>query len=584
MGPASDAGGAVVICVVWLLLAGLGELGIEDELSLTLGLGEGAEGGEEGEGVESLSVRPPTRRRTRPPAAGYPEPQPDLAPPVAGGCAAGVQWRAARAGSPGTGRGERGVRISNVTAYQLPGTRYPWVFLRLETDDGLTGLGQVSSGPNSPPWSPPPPASSARSSSARTPAGSSTSGTSSTPASTRSARSASSPPSSAGWTSPCGTCGARPSASPIFELLGGRFRDRLVLYSNGWFSGCQTPEDFAPRRQRTVDEGHTALKLDPFRHTRWTSQVRHRLRPGRRRRGRPHHGGHPGKRGPRRRHPDRRPRPLRRPHRRPPGQQTRPLPHRLVRGAGTPGELQTPCASSAPAPPCPSASASASTPAGSSGRCWSRSWPSTSCRTSSAPAASASCAGSPLWPRPSSSPSAPRRHRPDHPHRRRPDDDGHGQLLPPGDRLLRAGAYNHALTPPWTSVTATSTSPTAPAWGTTSPRTTCARPSPSPRASSRDGTHLRDCASDPDHPTPAARVRANSPASHASHACPAPITPRGTPAWAGWRSASSRPQGAPRRLGRAARRSVSDRPRSPRSPRSRGVGRQHHHSRPGAPS
>ncbi|MDQ3701785.1 MAG: mandelate racemase/muconate lactonizing enzyme family protein, partial [Chloroflexota bacterium] len=40
------------------------------------------------------------------------------------------------------------MEISGMAVYQLPGTRYPWVFLRLETDTGLYGIGQISSGPN----------------------------------------------------------------------------------------------------------------------------------------------------------------------------------------------------------------------------------------------------------------------------------------------------------------------------------------------------------------------------------------------------------------------------------------------------
>jgi galactonate dehydratase len=52
---------------------------------------------------------------------------------------------------------------------------------------------------------------------------------------------------------------------PIYELLGGKFQDRLVLYSNGWFGGCETPEEFARAAKATVDVGHSALKLDPFR-------------------------------------------------------------------------------------------------------------------------------------------------------------------------------------------------------------------------------------------------------------------------------------------------------------------------------
>ena len=197
------------------------------------------------------------------PAAGYPEPQPDLAPPVAGGCAAGVQWRAARAGSPGTGRGERGVRISNVTAYQLPGTRYPWVFLRLETDTGLTGLGQVSSGPNAPAVA------AAAGQLGRLLVGEDPSrieylwykiyGSFNSLGSLGFASALLSGVDIALW-----DLRGKALGLPVFELLGGRFRDRLVLYSNGWFSGCRTPEEYAAAARRTVDEGHTALKLDPF--------------------------------------------------------------------------------------------------------------------------------------------------------------------------------------------------------------------------------------------------------------------------------------------------------------------------------
>ena len=37
---------------------------------------------------------------------------------------------------------------------------------------------------------------------------------------------------------------------PVFELLGGKFRDRVVCYANHWFCGARTPEDYAARRGR----------------------------------------------------------------------------------------------------------------------------------------------------------------------------------------------------------------------------------------------------------------------------------------------------------------------------------------------
>lgn len=32
---------------------------------------------------------------------------------------------------------------------------------------------------------------------------------------------------------------------PIYEILGGKFRDNITMYANGWFTGCTTPKDFA---------------------------------------------------------------------------------------------------------------------------------------------------------------------------------------------------------------------------------------------------------------------------------------------------------------------------------------------------
>jgi galactonate dehydratase len=55
------------------------------------------------------------------------------------------------------------------------------------------------------------------------------------------------------------------TARPVYDLLGGRFRDRMLLYANGWFDGCSTPDDYAEAaRRNVVGKGYTACKLDPF--------------------------------------------------------------------------------------------------------------------------------------------------------------------------------------------------------------------------------------------------------------------------------------------------------------------------------
>ena len=51
---------------------------------------------------------------------------------------------------------------------------------------------------------------------------------------------------------------------PVYDLLGGAFRDRVPTYANAWFAGCQTSEQFAAAAEKTVESGHDALKLDPF--------------------------------------------------------------------------------------------------------------------------------------------------------------------------------------------------------------------------------------------------------------------------------------------------------------------------------
>jgi galactonate dehydratase len=51
---------------------------------------------------------------------------------------------------------------------------------------------------------------------------------------------------------------------PVHELLGGRVRDRIRVYANGWYRVERTPEAFAAAARETVALGYTALKFDPF--------------------------------------------------------------------------------------------------------------------------------------------------------------------------------------------------------------------------------------------------------------------------------------------------------------------------------
>ncbi len=51
---------------------------------------------------------------------------------------------------------------------------------------------------------------------------------------------------------------------PVYRLLGGRARDELPAYANGWYGGAQTPQDYARKAQAVVARGYTAMKFDPF--------------------------------------------------------------------------------------------------------------------------------------------------------------------------------------------------------------------------------------------------------------------------------------------------------------------------------
>ena len=52
--------------------------------------------------------------------------------------------------------------------------------------------------------------------------------------------------------------------APIHALLGGRVRDTVPAYANGWYRAERTPEAFAAAAERVVALGFRALKLDPF--------------------------------------------------------------------------------------------------------------------------------------------------------------------------------------------------------------------------------------------------------------------------------------------------------------------------------
>ena len=72
----------------------------------------------------------------------------------------------------------------------------------------------------------------------------------------------------------------------VHEMMGGRVNDDLRLYANGWYRKKVQPAEYAEAALRVVEKGYTAMKLDPFKldengkliyPRRHTSRARHDL-------------------------------------------------------------------------------------------------------------------------------------------------------------------------------------------------------------------------------------------------------------------------------------------------------------------
>jgi galactonate dehydratase len=51
---------------------------------------------------------------------------------------------------------------------------------------------------------------------------------------------------------------------PVYRLLGGRYHRRIPAYANGWYGGARTAAEYAERARAAVARGYGALKFDPF--------------------------------------------------------------------------------------------------------------------------------------------------------------------------------------------------------------------------------------------------------------------------------------------------------------------------------
>ena len=51
---------------------------------------------------------------------------------------------------------------------------------------------------------------------------------------------------------------------PVYKLLGGAVRYQIKGYANGWYTGERTPDEFHAAAKRVLEKGYRALKFDPF--------------------------------------------------------------------------------------------------------------------------------------------------------------------------------------------------------------------------------------------------------------------------------------------------------------------------------
>lgn len=51
---------------------------------------------------------------------------------------------------------------------------------------------------------------------------------------------------------------------PVYRLLGGAVRQQIKAYANGWYTVERTPQEFYAAAQAAVAKGYQALKFDPF--------------------------------------------------------------------------------------------------------------------------------------------------------------------------------------------------------------------------------------------------------------------------------------------------------------------------------
>ena len=62
----------------------------------------------------------------------------------------------------------------------------------------------------------------------------------------------------------CWDCIGKKAGLPVYQLTGGKVRQRVPVYANGWYAVDRTPNGFADAAKNVISRGYRAMKLDPF--------------------------------------------------------------------------------------------------------------------------------------------------------------------------------------------------------------------------------------------------------------------------------------------------------------------------------
>jgi galactonate dehydratase len=158
------------------------------------------------------------------------------------------------------------MKITDIKVWLVEGVKYNWTLLKIYTDEGITGVGEATNWPGSQIVE-----------AAAKEAGARIIGLDPMRTDfiwTKLYR-------DLNWVGPfgasmCAISGidmalldlkAKKLGVPMYQLLGGAFRDRIKLYANYWFTGGGiTPEEYTIQARKVMDAGFTGLKFDPFAH------------------------------------------------------------------------------------------------------------------------------------------------------------------------------------------------------------------------------------------------------------------------------------------------------------------------------